>query len=288
MRKKLSNLLRLSLLPFPLPSGKGSSKNIYLNPIMFNIALHIEYDGTAYHGFQRQTGLDTIQERLENAISQIANEPVQITCAGRTDAGVHATAQVINFHTQFQRDLRAWSVGVNRYLPNDIAVRRAFVVPAEFHARYSAIYRSYRYIINNHPLRKALGLGVHYPIPLDHVQMQQAANYLLGEHDFSAFRDADCQALTTLRKITFCKIQRVQENIYIDIQANAFLHHMVRNIVGTLVLIGRGRQPPIWMQQVLHSKDRRQAGATLAAKGLFLTGVGYAAPFHHLTITTLP
>ncbi len=255
---------------------------------MLNIALHIEYDGTAYHGFQRQQGLASVQACLESAISQVANEPIQIHCAGRTDAGVHATAQVVNFQTQAVRDLRAWSVGVNRYLPADIAVRQAFSVAETFHARYSAMSRSYRYIIYNHSLRAVLRAGVHYPMPLNQELMQLGANNLLGEHDFSAFRDADCQAKTTVRHLQFCRITRHRDHIYIDIQANAFLHHMVRNIVGTLILFGRGLRPPEWMQTVLASRDRKCAGMTFPAKGLFLTGVNYAEPFQHVSVFVQP
>jgi tRNA pseudouridine38-40 synthase len=257
---------------------------------MPNIALQIEYNGTAYHGYQCQEGLATIQACLEHAISKIADEPIKVLGTGRTDAGVHATAQIINFHTEAERTPRAWSVGVNSYLPRDIAVRQVWEVPETFHARYSAINRSYRYVLNNHRLRGGLWSDheVHYPVPLNHELMQQGADYLVGEHDFTALRDSQCQARTTLRRVEYCRVSRQQEYIFLDIQANAFLHHMVRNTMGTLIVIGRGFQPPEWIPVLLNSKDRRLAGMTMPPQGLCLTGVNYKPPFTHLSTLALP
>ena len=256
-----------------------------------NIALHIEYNGSAYHGFQRQVShLATIQATLETALSQIADAPIKVICAGRTDAGVHATAQMINFHTPTSRALKAWTLGVNQCLPNDIAVRDVKEMPEEFHARYTAVARTYRYIINNHPIRHGLWAqqNTHFPMPLDAQSMQQAANYLVGEHDFSAFRGIDCQARTPVRNVEFCRVQRVDDFIYIDIQANAFLHHMVRNIVGTLVIVGRHLQPAEWVKEVLASRQRRQAGITMPAQGLYLAGVYYPSPYEAMKTLIWP
>jgi tRNA pseudouridine38-40 synthase len=257
---------------------------------MFNIVLHIEYNGTAYHGFQRQTELPTIQRCLEDVVSQVADTPISINCAGRTDAGVHATAQVINFLTSVSRPLRAWSLGVNQYLPSDIAVRHVMEMPEDFHPRFSAVSRTYRYIINNHPLRHGLWntLTAHTPISLDADLMQQAASYLLGEHDFSAFRGAGCQANHPIRTVEFCNISRKQDFIIIDIKANAFLHHMVRNIVGSLAVVGKGAEPPEWINNILLGKDRRDAGMMMPAQGLYLVGVEYPKPFESVSVLQYP
>lgn len=245
---------------------------------MVNIALQVEYHGTRYHGFQRQTNLLTIQSELETALSKVADEEIIIHCAGRTDAGVHATAQIINFNTKAKRPPHAWIIGTNNYLPHDIAIKNYWEVPNDFHARYSAISRAYRYIILNTRARSAVHANqvTHYPQHiLNEKKMHQAAQYLLGEQNFVAFRGAECQAKTTFRNVHYCNVHRENDFIYIDIQANAFLLHMVRNIVGTLIPIGREQKPPEWIKTVLKTNNRQYAGVTMPPQGLYLCGVGY-------------
>lgn len=247
------------------------------------IAAAIEYKGTAYHGWQAQhpagttKEIHTLQTHCEQALSQIANHPVSVVCAGRTDKGVHALAQIIHFDTTAVRDMHAWVMGGNHYLPADIRLLWAKSVPPDFHARYTAIARCYRYIIYNHPIRPALfkhQVSWH-PIPLDIEKMRAGAAFLLGEHDFSAFRGADCQAHTTRRRIDSLTLQQKGAFILVDIQANAFLHHMVRNIVGVLFAIGQQTQPPSWAKMVLESKKRSAGGITAPPQGLYLTQVHY-------------
>jgi tRNA pseudouridine38-40 synthase len=241
------------------------------------IALGIEYNGANYYGWQRQKDVNSVQQEVDQAISKIANHPVTIFCAGRTDSGVHATGQVIHFDTQSIRDMKAWSLGVNANLPDDIAVRWATKVDDDFHARYSATARRYRYIIYNHRMRPAIlnnGLS-HYPMALDEKKMQAASECLIGEQDFSAFRAIHCQAKTPHRSVHHVKVTRENNYIIIDVKANAFLHHMVRNIAGSLIVIGMGEQPTSWMAQLLKGKDRSKAGATAKAGGLYMIGVDY-------------
>ncbi len=245
------------------------------------IAMGIEYDGTGYFGWQRQREVSSIQGELERALSQVANHPVEIFCAGRTDAGVHATGQVIHFDTQAQRDMRGWIMGVNSNLPVGIAVRWAQPVSDQFHARFSATARRYRYIIYNRKFRPAiLGSGVsHYHQDLDVALMQQAAPALLGEQDFSSFRAIQCQSKTPFRNLMHLHLSRHGDYIVLDIKANAFVHHMVRNITGSLLEVGMKRQPPGWIAELLAAKDRTQAAATAKAEGLYLVEVDYPAEF---------
>jgi len=241
------------------------------------IALEIEYEGTRYHGFQRQAELDCIQTRLECALSQVAAHPVTIICAGRTDAGVHASGQVVHFDTNTQRELKAWVLGTNSYLPADIRVRVAKPVSDDFHARFSALSRRYHYLIDNRPVRPAIGRQYRswcYE-PLDENRMQAAAHYFLGEKDFSAFRCAQCQSATPYRNVHTLTITRDGDFILIDIKANAFLHHMVRNIAGVLMEIGKGKQAPEWADYLLQARDRSLAPATAAPTGLSLVAVEY-------------
>lgn len=245
------------------------------------IALGISYQGTHYHGWQAQPQLVTIQSTLEAAIARIANHPVELSCAGRTDKGVHALGQVGHFDTVSHREKRGWLLGINTYLPQDIRVDWVEEVEEAFHARFSALFRRYRYIIRNHPAPSALWnqYTTHYYRPLDEQRMQEATMYLIGEHDFSAFRASSCQSKTPIRKITELRVSRQAHRVTIDITANAFLHHMVRNIAAVLMLIGSGKQPPKWAEEVLRTCDRSQAGITAAPNGLYLCEVGYPNPF---------
>lgn len=245
------------------------------------IALGIEYDGSKYYGWQRQREVRSVQERLEKALSQIAAEPISVFCAGRTDAGVHATGQVIHFETQARRQDAAWTLGANASLPGDIAVRWMKPVPDAFHARFSATARRYRYVIYNHRLRPAvLKQGVtHYYAPLDAERMHRAAQCLLGENDFTSFRAVHCQSRTPWRNLMHITVTRYGNYIVVDIKANAFVHHMVRNIVGSLMEVGCGNQPEAWIAQLLAAKDRTLAGATAKAEGLYLVCVDYPEQF---------
>lgn len=253
------------------------------------IALGIEYKGTDFHGWQAQENLLTIQGTLENALSKIAANPIQVFCAGRTDAGVHATGQVVHFYSNTVRVPKAWTLGTNTYLPNSIAVRWAQEVDENFHARFSALSRRYRYIIYNQSLRPAiLSFQVTwYYIPLDIAAMQQAAMFLIGEQDFSSFRSSQCESKTPMRNVQEVKISRHENYVVIEIQANAFLHHMVRNIVGVLMQIGSGRKNPDWMRDVLLAKDRRIAAETAPAHGLYLINVNYPEPYNFPKSPTL-
>jgi tRNA pseudouridine38-40 synthase len=241
------------------------------------IALGIEYNGHDFHGWQAQQNLPTIQGCLEEALSNIADERITTFCAGRTDAGVHATGQVVHFETQAKRNMRAWLLGTNTHLPSTIAVRWAEVVDDEFHARYKALSRTYRYVIYNHTSRPALltsRITWNYDV-LNVATMQAASQYLIGELDFSSFRSSECESPTPMRNVKYIHIHRLDDYIVIDIQANAFLHHMVRNIVGALMHIGAGFEEPEWMRKVLLARDRRQAVETAPPYGLYLVSVSY-------------
>lgn len=245
------------------------------------IALGIEYDGSHYFGWQRQESVESVQQKLEEALSIVANSPVEVFCAGRTDSGVHGTGQVVHFETEAKRPLQAWCFGANAHLPDDIAVKWAVEVPEDFHARFSATARRYRYIIFNRKLRSAiLPKGVsHYHVDLDHEKMHEAGQYLLGENDFSSFRAAKCQSHTPWRNIHHLNVSRLGTYIIVDIQANAFVHHMVRNIVGSLIEVGQGNQPPEWIKWLLEQKDRTLAAPTAKAEGLYLVDVHYPEHF---------
>lgn len=241
------------------------------------LALGVEYDGSAFRGWQTQPGGETVQDTLESALSQIAGVSIDVVCAGRTDAGVHAIAQVVHFDTRVDRPLSAWVRGVNSFLPPAVAVRWAHPVHDGFHARFSAYGRCYRYILINRPQRTGVwhGRAGWYHHPLDVEIMQLAAALLLGEHDFSAFRAADCQAKSPVKTIRRANVRRSGDMIVFDFEAGAFLHHMVRNLVGSLVYVGQGKHPPGWMAQLMASGDRRLAAPTFAAAGLYLVGVHY-------------
>lgn len=245
------------------------------------IALGIEYDGSQYCGYQRQLDVQSVQGQLEAALTKVANEPINVFCAGRTDTGVHATGQVVHFKTSVQRKEAAWTMGVNTHLPKDIAVRWVKYVSDDFHARFSATARRYRYIIYNHRYRPAvLSHGItHVHVPLDEHKMQQAAQCLVGENDFTSFRAVQCQSRTPWRKVMHVNVVRQGQYVIVDIKANAFVHHMVRNIVGSLIEVGCGNQPVDWMAYLLALKDRTQAAATAKAAGLYLVSVDYPPHF---------
>jgi len=243
------------------------------------IALGIEYDGTGFFGWQRLAHGPNIQAAVEAALSFVANHEVAVTCAGRTDAGVHARCQVIHFDSEAARDERAWTLGANTRLPVGVSVLWARVVPADFHARFSARARRYRYSILNRAIRPAL--DARYVTwerrPLDAQAMHRAAQALVGEHDFSAFRAISCQAAHARREMLAISVSRESERVHVDVEANAFLHHMVRNIVGSLFEVGTGERSVEWIAQVLATRDRAQAGATAPARGLTFIGPRYPA-----------
>ena len=245
------------------------------------IALGLIYQGTRYHGFQRQSGVDTVQQTLEAALSSIANHPIRVACAGRTDSGVHATGQVIHFDTVASRQDKAWVQGVNTLLPDDISVAWMRSVDDTFDARHSAIARQYQFIIYNQGLRRALGyefMAREYR-PLLEGLMQSAAQALVGEHDYSAFRAAHCQANSPWRCVEFIDVTRRGDLVIVDIKANAFLHHMVRNIVGALCDVGAGVQHVDWIAELLKQRNRQLAGKMTAASGLYLCQVDYPVSF---------
>lgn len=245
------------------------------------IALGIEYNGTNYYGWQRQRDVVSVQEKLEQALTKVAAEPIGVLCAGRTDSGVHGTGQVVHFDTNVIRKDAAWTMGVNANLPDDIAVRWSHHVSEEFHARFSATARRYRYIIYNHNLRPGiLKNGVsHYHGQLDEKLMHLAGQYLLGENDFTSFRAAHCQANTPWRNIMHLEVVRQGTYIIIDIKANAFVHHMVRNIAGSLISVGLGEKPPEWISWLLEQRNRNLAAPTAKAAGLYLVEVDYPQEF---------
>jgi tRNA pseudouridine38-40 synthase len=243
------------------------------------IAIGIEYDGSRFHGWQSQPSGNTVQDQLERALASIAGEPIRLAAAGRTDAGVHALAQVAHFETAAVRPQSAWVRGVNTLLEQAVAVQWAAPVAEDFHARYSAISRSYRYVLYNHPVRPALHHGRvgWFHLPLDAEAMRAALDILAGEHDFSAFRSSECQAKSPVRIMRSCSLEQRGPHLCFPFRANGFLHHMVRNIVGCLVYIGKGKHPPGWLAEVLASRDRRHAAPTFAPDGLYLSEVEYAA-----------
>lgn len=240
-------------------------------------ALGLEYCGTGLLGWQSQPQGRTVQDALESALARIAGAAVSVICAGRTDAGVHATQQVVHFETAVERPLSAWVRGVNSHLPAGIAVRWVQPVSDEFHARFSARGRRYRYLLLNRAQRPGLWQGrvgwFHLPLDLD--LMQAAAARLVGEHDFSAFRAANCQAKTPVKKLWRADIRARGSLIVFDFEASAFLHHMVRNLVGTLVYVGKGAQPANWIDDLLLAKDRKLAAPTFSPDGLYFRGPIY-------------
>ncbi|HEX4872281.1 MAG TPA: tRNA pseudouridine(38-40) synthase TruA [Nevskiaceae bacterium] len=244
-------------------------------------AAAVEYRGSAYAGWQAQSHAPSVQAAVEAALSRVADHPVAVSCAGRTDAGVHALGQVIHFDSPRARSADAWLLGSNVHLPDDIKLRWVQPVAAAFDARHSALGRRYRYVILNRRARGALlaGAAAWVPQPLDAERMHEAAQALLGERDFSSFRAAGCQSRTPMRCLTFIRVWRVEERLAVEVWANAFLHHMVRNLVGSLLEIGRGERPVSWMAELLAQRDRTQAGETAPAEGLYFLGADYPAAF---------
>ncbi|MFN2289309.1 MAG: tRNA pseudouridine(38-40) synthase TruA [Chromatocurvus sp.] len=245
------------------------------------IACCLEYSGSAYSGWQSQRGVRTVQDALEHALSSVADAPVRVHCAGRTDTGVHAAGQWIHFAPSRERDVGAWVRGGNANLPHDIRLLHAAAVTEQFHARHSATARHYRYIIANTPVASALCRGQVTWVrqPLDAQRMHRAAQALLGERDFSAFRAASCQSRTAMRCIHRVSVRRAGALLAIDVSANAFLHHMVRNIAGALIAVGIGRRHIDWIGELLRGRDRTRSAATAAPDGLYLVGVTYPGHF---------
>lgn len=252
-------------------------------PRLKRMALGVQYDGTLWRGWQTQPGGGTVQDELETALKKFALAEIATVCAGRTDAGVHALEQVVHFDTPLARELFSWVRGVNAFLPPSIAVRWAAHVGDTstdgFHARFSATARTYHYILYNHPVRSPLLAGkagwVFRPLSIE--LMQEAAEYLLGTHDFSAFRAAECQARSPVKTMQEIRIERQGDMLRFTFKANAFLHHMVRNIVGALVVVGNGNQPPEWIANLLAARDRSKAAPTFMPDGLYLARIDYDA-----------
>jgi tRNA pseudouridine38-40 synthase len=243
------------------------------------IALGLEYDGSRYNGWQSQPDVPNVQDMLQKALSGIAGEHIAVLAAGRTDTGVHALEQVIHFDTDTHRPLTAWVRGANALLPKDVAVLWAHPVPDEFHARFSAHARSYQYVLINRPSRSAVHHGkvgwFHQTLDVD--AMCEAAQHLLGEHDFSAFRAAQCQAISPVKNLVQLDIRQQGDTIIFDLTANAFLHHMVRNVLGCLLYVGKGKYPPHWVREVLEGRERKFAAPTFAPDGLYLRHITYDA-----------
>jgi tRNA pseudouridine38-40 synthase len=242
-------------------------------------ALGIEYDGTDFLGWQRLSHGASLQAAVEQALSRVADHPVEVTCSGRTDAGVNALCQVVHFDSAAVRDPRAWVLGVNSNLPRAIRVLWGQPVREDFHARYAARARRYRYTILNRTVQPALDRfrATWERVPLDAARMHRAAQALVGEHDFSAFRTVHCQAPHARRELHSIEVRREGERVIMQVQANAFLHHMVRNIMGSLIPIGRGERPEAWMAELLAGRDRAVAGPTAAPEGLLFLGALYPA-----------
>ncbi len=263
-------------------AGSPDDQRVEQPSSMQRWALGIEYDGSAFHGYQVQANRPaTVQEVLETSLSEVAGHRVHLFCAGRTDAGVHATNQVLHFDAFAQRPPRAWIQGVNSLTASAVTVRWAVPVAQEFHARFRACARRYLYVLAESPTRLALGRG-HVSVvrtAIDVAAMDTSAQQLVGQHDFSAFRAAGCQARTAVRELSLLRVRRSGGLVLVDVVANAFLQHMVRNLVGSLLLIGNGRRDSTWLKGVLDSRDRRLAGPTAPSAGLYLTGVQYVRDY---------
>ncbi|MFK7886691.1 MAG: tRNA pseudouridine(38-40) synthase TruA [Gammaproteobacteria bacterium] len=245
------------------------------------VALVIEYDGSGFHGWQVQPNARTVQAELERALAAVATQPIATICAGRTDTGVHALSQVVHFDVPCARPPNAWTMGLNSNLPDDVRVLSATPVDGDFHARFGAVSRTYRYVVLNraHPSPLARQRSYWQRQALDIEAMREAAAHLVGEHDFSAFRAASCQAPNPIRTVQAISIDATSPWVTIDITANAFLQNMVRIVVGSLLRVGRGEATPAWMGEVLQAGDRRHRGKTAPPQGLFFAAVRYEARF---------
>lgn len=252
-----------------------------LPPGINRFAAAVEYNGALFCGWQRQSHSPSVQIAVEQALTKIANSPVKVACAGRTDTGVHATNQIIHFDTPAQRSPRNWMLGANTQLPDAVRIHWVAPVPARFHARFSALSRTYRYIISNEPVRPALfrRLLTWCKEPLDAVAMHDAAQQLLGENDYSSFRSSGCQSKSPFRAMTAIRVYRQQRLVIVEVTANAFLHHMVRNIVGALLAVGKGERPLAWVGELLRVRDRTVGEVTAPADGLYLVNVAYPEHF---------
>ena len=250
---------------------------------MKRIALGVQYDGAPWNGYQKQLDRHTVQDQLELALEAFARVPLATTCAGRTDTGVHALEQVVHFDTGLERDMQSWVRGVNTFLPDSIAVRCASPIAAavdpmfDFHARFSARARTYHYVLYNHPVRSPLLAGkVGWTFrPLDLARMREAAQVLIGHHDFTAFRSSQCQAKSPVKDMQQVRIEQHGDVFVFTVRANAFLHHMVRNLVGSLVYVGQGRHDAAWLARVLAGRDRHAAAPTFMPDGLYLAKIDY-------------
>lgn len=270
----------------PPPPGRTSVEPEVFAPEqpgrVYRWAAGVEYQGTAYHGYQTQNSTpETVQRYLQEAIGYVADHPVRVHCAGRTDARVHATAQVIHFDTACQRQPYGWMLGANTRLPDDISLQWVRAVPPTFHARFMARARRYRYVIYNHPVPSAVlrHTATWEKRPLDEQRMRRAAQLFVGRHDFSAFRASECQARSPVRTLSHFRVERLGKLIILDVRADAFLHHMVRNLAGVLLAIGRGEAPVEWAAEVLATRDRQNGGVTARPDGLYLVAAEYDAVF---------
>lgn len=243
------------------------------------VALGVSYDGSPFCGWQSQPSACGVQDALESALQSVAQHEVRVHAAGRTDTGVHGLGQVVHFETDAHRPLSAWVRGVNAHLPETVRVEWAHAVDDDFHARFSAFSRSYQYLLYNAPVASALmaNKAGWFHLPLDYAAMAEAATYLIGEHDFTAFRAAECQAKTAIRNLSQAEVVQSGRFFVFNFSANAFLQHQVRNMVGALIYIGKGKYPPAYMQQLLQNKDRTLSPPTFSPNGLYLTDVGYDA-----------
>jgi len=243
------------------------------------IALGVSYDGSLFCGWQSQPSACGVQDALESALQNVAQHTVRVHAAGRTDTGVHGLGQVVHFETDAKRPLSAWVRGVNAHLPVTVRVEWAHAVDDDFHARFSAFSRSYQYLLYNAPVASALmaNKAGWFHLPLDYAAMAEASSYLIGEHDFTAFRASECQAKTAIRRLSQAEVVKSGQYFLFNFSANAFLQHQVRNMVGALIYIGKGKYPPAYMQELLQNKDRTLSPPTFSPSGLYLTDVGYDA-----------
>lgn len=248
---------------------------------LMRIASGVEYNGRVFCGWQSQKDVRTVQDCVETALSKVADHDLRVTCAGRTDTGVHALGQVIHFESHALRSMRSWVLGANANLPQEVCVKWAQSVDESFHARFSAISRRYRYVVINRWVRPAVLAGrvTWCHRALDEKRMQEAARLLEGEHDFTSFRALACQSKSPVRYVHAVDVSRCGDYVYIDVHANAFLHHMVRNIAGVLMTIGKGERPASWVSELLERCDRAKGGVTAPAEGLYLIGVEYGTEF---------